>query len=194
MKPIARILACLSVFLICMQTVSAAQPPTPRTIENYETEKVTDQLLLLIQKRLAVMHEVARTKWNQKLAIEDKAREQIILTNLVEQCKKYGLDEKWVATFFQAQMDASKTIQRNDFELWRRQGIVKFDGVLDLKDQIRIYIDQINQEMMVLLAKLEEKDTKAINNRYVLDQPISIRESDHIDDSVWTLAISPFGK
>ena len=40
-----------------------------------EFERKVDQLFLLIQKRLVVMHQVARTKWHHNLSIVDKIRE-----------------------------------------------------------------------------------------------------------------------
>lgn len=175
------------VLLLCALTLSAAPIPPHRTLEEYETEKQTDQMLLLMQKRLAIMHEVARTKWNQKLPIDDPAREQTLLTGLVEQAKKQGLDEKWISKFFQAQFNAAKEIQRNDFSLWSEQGVQKFDSVLSLKDEIRLYIDQINQEILTLLSKLHGKDT----GKYILDCPISIRGSDYIEEPVWMMAIAP---
>lgn len=93
------------------------------TIENIETEKTIDQLLLLIQKRLVIMHEVARTKWNLHLPIEDLAREKQLLTGLVELAHANSLEKQWVSQFFQAQFDAAKQIQKADFALWQQQEI-----------------------------------------------------------------------
>lgn len=181
-------------FFLCTQLISLELPagiPTQQSMEDYAAEKKIDQLLLLIQKRLVIMHEVARTKWNQNLSIEDKVREQQILNGLIEQAGKRGLDEKWVARFFQAQMDAAKEIQKNDFACWRERGI-KFESTFSLKDDLRIYIDQINQEMISLLSQIYEKGHCHITASFILDRPISIRVSDAIDEPVWQLAISPF--
>ncbi len=161
-----------------------------KTIDSYEIEKNVDQLLLLIQKRLVIMHEVARTKWNQNLPIEDKAREQQILTDLVEKAHQYGLEEKWIAKFFQAQMDAAKEIQKNDFSLWREQNLQKFEAVLSLKDGLRSYIDRINQEMIDLLSKIHERKG-SIEGRFILEHPISTRASDNIENNIWLLATLP---
>jgi chorismate mutase len=121
---------------------------------NFELEQKIDLLLLLIQKRLVIMHEVARTKWNQNLPIEDKEREEQILTNLANKAKAFGLDEKFVVKFFQAQIDASKQVQRNDFSLWKEQGMLKFEKILSLKDELRDYIDHLNQEMIMVLSQI----------------------------------------
>lgn len=52
-----------------------------------------------------------------------------------------------------------------------------------------VYIDQINQEMMMLLSKIYKKD---LDNRFILAHPISSRKSDYIEKDVWLLAIAPF--
>lgn len=182
-------------FVLCMQCIStdllAGYSRTYQNIEDFELEKKVDQVLFLIQKRLAIMHEVSRTKWNQELPIEDKIREQQILIDLAEKAKEYNLDEKWIAKFFQAQMDAAKEIQKRDFILWQKEGIIKFEEVFSLKEELRSYIDQINQEMMILLGKIYQKN-RDINSRFILDQFISNRKTDFIEKDVWLLAISPF--
>ncbi len=171
-------------FLLCTQAIATelkgTYASTHETLEEFEMEQSLDELLLLIQKRLVIMHEVARTKWNQNLAIEDKMREQQILMQLAKQAHQYGLDEKLVTRFFEAQIEASKEIQKNDFILWKENGVVKFEKVFSLKDELRLYIDQLNHKMLVLLGKIYKKPT-AITNKYILDYPISTRNSDYIE-------------
>lgn len=159
---------------------------TSKTIGDYEEEKKVDQLLLLIQKRLVIMHEVARTKWNQNLPIEDKAREQQILQKLVKQADQYDIEASWVTQFFEAQIEAAKGVQRADFSQWREQGMGLFDSTLSLREDLRFYIDRINQEMIELLSKMEPE------TRFILPYPLSVRLSDAIEDEVWLIAISPF--
>ncbi|MGL5263522.1 MAG: gamma subclass chorismate mutase AroQ [Candidatus Rhabdochlamydia sp.] len=181
------------VFILCAQGVStelqARYTPVYQSIEDFEIEQKVDQLLLLMQKRLVIMHEVARTKWNQNLTIEDKIREQQILADLAEKASKYGLDEKWTTAFFQAQMNASKEMQKKDFTLWQKEGLLKFEQVLSLKDELRFYIDQLNEEMMMLLSKIYKK---GLSNRFILAHPISNRKSDYIEKDIWSLAIASF--
>lgn len=171
--------------------LNGAYTPSHETIESFEVERNVDELLLLIQKRLVIMHEVARTKWNQNLPIEDKVREQQILADLVVKANQYGLDEKLVTRFFQAQIDAAKEIQKNDFVFWKENGILKFEKIFSLKDELRFYIDQLNHEMIVVLSKIYTKPSD-LYSKYILDHPISIRNSDYIENDIWSLAISPF--
>lgn len=173
----------------CASDVKEVYRPAYETIASFEMEQKIDELLLLIQKRLVIMHEVARTKWNQGLPIEDKAREQQILLDLASRANQYGLDEKFVMQFFQAQIEASKEIQRNDFLLWEKSGISKFDKTFSLKDELRLYIDRINNEMILLLSKVYTNSHEL--SSYILDDPISKRKSDSIDKDIWLLAILP---
>lgn len=179
-------------FILCAQGIvtelNGAYTQTHATIENFEVEQKIDLLLLLIQKRLVIMHEVARTKWNQNLPIEDKAREQQILIDLVGKANQYGLEEKFVMRFFQAQMDAAKEIQKSDFIFWKENGVSKFETTFSLKEDLRLYIDQLNQEILVLLSKIYSKPFD-INSTYILDRPISTRSSDYIENDVWSLAV-----
>lgn len=177
--------------LLCVQGSTSELVSTSsskhQTIESFEAIQKMDQLLLLIQKRLAIMHEVARTKWNQNLPIEDKIREDQVLEKLSALARQYGLDEKWVTKFFQAQIDASKEIQKNDFTLWKKEGVLLFEEVFSLGSELRSYIDHLNQEMMMLLSKIDLKNL----NGHVLEQPISTRSLDYVESDVWLLAILP---
>lgn len=180
-------------FILCTQgaipELNASPGSTYQTIEDFEVEQKIDQLLLLIQKRLVIMHEVARTKWNQNLPIEDKIREEQILADLAELARQYDLDEKWITNFFQAQIDASKVIQKNDFAFWQKEGVLKFKEVFSLKNELRSYIDHLNHEMMILFSKINVKNFNV--NKFILDKPISTRYSDYIESDVWLLAILP---
>lgn len=162
-----------------------------QTISVYETQQKIDRVLFLIQKRLSVMHEVARAKWNQKLAIEDLVREKQILEGLVQQGNRYGFDGKWVQQFFQAQMDAAKMIQSRDFSVWNEQEIRKFDAVLDLKNEIRPYLDHLTEDLLDALSKIYPDIMEGKAGRYVLLNPVLTRSSDHIDEAVWQVAVGP---
>jgi len=154
-----------------------------KTIEEYETEKKVDQLLFLVQKRLSLMHEVAKVKWNQNLPIEDKKREEIILNAISE---KTG-SNPWIMAFFKAQIESAKDMQSSDFTCWKSYGIKQLDTELSLDASLRAYIDRLNSEMLELLLNISEEDF----NHYVLKNPISIRESDSIPQGVWNRAINP---
>lgn len=175
---------CLFLLLLISPTFANSS-----TLQEIETERKVDQCLLLIQKRLAIMHEVAKTKWNRNLPIEDLAREEQILTELTKKASLQGLNEKWVRAFFQAQIEAAKVIQSKDFELWKQQNKGKFESVLDLKTDLRDYIDSINAELIESLSQISAQTWN--RGHYVLTDPISTRATDHVDSQVWQLATHP---
>lgn len=187
----------LALTLFLTPVVSSASQvaiPEHQNIAVRELQNKVDSVLLIIQKRLAVMHEVARTKWNQKLAIEDLVREQELLAGLAEKGKNQGMDEKWVLAFFQAQFDASKRIQKDDFAIWTQSNTGRFEIVLNLKTELRPYIDQLTQDLIDALT-LVYPDLQASNvQSAILTHPLSTRDTDGIDDHVWQIAILPLFK
>lgn len=183
-------------FLIATSTsVFAVAPiakiPPHQSIAGYSIQKKVDQVLFLVQKRLSIMHEVARTKWNQNLAIEDLAREQQIIASLVKQGQAHGMDEAWIRKFFQAQFDAAKLIQQYDMSTWSDQKEGKFESVLDLKQDIRPYLDQLSTELMTAVANLYNEIKEGKISALILPKGLSLRSSDYIEEEVWQLAVSP---
>jgi chorismate mutase len=114
-----------------------------------------EKLLRLINQRLLIAHDVARWKWNRKQPIEDRQREEELLGKLSQQANKYGLDGDTVTNFFQAQITASKLIQKADFQQWQQQGVTSFNDVADLNQTIRPALDQLNTEFLFVLAQLK---------------------------------------
>ena len=92
-----------------------------------------DALLELIGERLAVMPDVARHKYNSGAAVEDLTREAQVIEAVTTQGEAAGLDKDVAATFFQAQIDASKMIQAERIAVWKAEGRASFTDVPDLK-------------------------------------------------------------
>lgn len=77
-----------------------------------------DQLFILIGERLALMDEVAAYKWHRQLDIEDKGREKTVLDQAARTAMQAGITEDSSRTFFSAQIEAAKEIQRYWFATW----------------------------------------------------------------------------
>lgn len=181
----------IALFPVC-QTLAIQEVPAHQTFYEIESQKNIDQVLFLMQKRLALMHEVARTKWNQNLPIEDLSREQQLINALTIKAKSCGLEEAWTRKFFQAQFDAAKLIQKNDFSYWsKQQHARKFDSVLDLKTEIRPHLDHLSDELLNSLTKIYPEITTGKLSPHVLTLPLSRRITDVVDESVWMVAILP---
>jgi chorismate mutase len=111
-----------------------------------------DRLLRLIQQRLALMHEVARWKWNAGRPITDPQRERELLKSVVERGRDKGLDPDLVRCFFAAQVEAARLVQQADFEHWQVNKQKPFADTTSLA-ALRQRIDQLNSELIDALAE-----------------------------------------
>ncbi|MBV8077640.1 MAG: chorismate mutase [Planctomycetaceae bacterium] len=73
-------------------------------------------MLRLMERRLALTHEVARWKWDAGKPITDPQRERELLQSVVERGRLKGLDPELVRSFFAAQLAAARLVQQADFE------------------------------------------------------------------------------
>jgi chorismate mutase len=112
-----------------------------------------DRLLRLMGQRLALMHDVARWKWNAGQPITDPRREQELLHSVVERGRGKGLDPDLVRSFFAAQLGAARHVQQADFERWNANKQEPFAGTTSLA-VLRQRIDDLNRELINALAEL----------------------------------------
>ena len=72
-----------------------------------------------IAARLALMKPVAHAKWVTGRAIEDTDREKVVIEQAVISGLQYGITTDSTTTFFEAQIEAAKAIQRYWFNIWK---------------------------------------------------------------------------
>ena len=72
-----------------------------------------------IAARLALMKPVAHSKWVTGRAIEDTDREKVVIEQAVISGLQYGITTDSTTTFFEAQIEAAKAIQRYWFNIWQ---------------------------------------------------------------------------
>ena len=72
-----------------------------------------------IAARLALMKPVAHSKWVTSRAIEDTDREKVVIEQAVISGLQYGITTDSTTTFFEAQIEAAKAIQRYWFSVWQ---------------------------------------------------------------------------
>jgi chorismate mutase len=112
-----------------------------------------DRLLRLMGRRLALMHEVARWKWNAGKPVADPERERELLQSVVERGGAKGLDPELVRSFFAAQMEAARLVQQADFDRWKAKGQEPFADPTSLA-VLRQRIDTLNGELIDALAEV----------------------------------------
>ena len=78
-----------------------------------------DNIEEAIAARLALMKPVAHSKWVTGRAIEDTDREKVVIEQAVISGLQYGITTDSTTTFFEAQIEAAKAIQRYWFSVWQ---------------------------------------------------------------------------
>jgi chorismate mutase len=112
-----------------------------------------DRLLRLMEQRLALMHDVARWKWDAGQPITDSGRERELLQSVVERGRDKRLDPELVRSFFAAQMEAARLVQQADFDRWRAKKQKPFAETTSLV-VLRQRIDDLNRELIDALAEV----------------------------------------
>lgn len=97
------------------------------------------------------MRDVARWKWANKAPIEDPEREASSLRDLAEEGRASGLDPEATRSFFEAQIEAAKLMQREYFRRWGAGEPFPEAEIPDLKTEIRGRIDALNRDLIEAL-------------------------------------------
>jgi chorismate mutase len=136
--------SCVLAFLFMTICGCAAVTPQHATFE---------PLLALIDQRLAISEEVARSKWNSGAAVEDLARENEIVEAIGRDAGRYGLDAAFAKSFFRAQIEASKLVQNARLAQWRATKQPPFADAPDLQRDIRPQLDRLTPLMLDALSR-----------------------------------------
>lgn len=122
--------------LACQMTAAASDP------ENLQP------LVRDSAKRIAVAREVALAKWDSGTPVEDVERENQVIETAVAAAKQRGLSEKFVASFFRAQIEANKTVQYGLLAEWYRAGKAPSHSPVSLKETIRPKLDELQTRLL----------------------------------------------
>ncbi|SDD39457.1 gamma subclass chorismate mutase AroQ [Kordiimonas lacus] len=108
-----------------------------------------------IASRLGVMADVARYKWNNDLPIEAPEREARIIDTTTQRAVEMGLDPAFARQAIFMQMEASKLLQRELFEVWIPNEQPPFESIPSLADDIRPRIDILTDALLDAVQKAE---------------------------------------
>jgi chorismate mutase-like protein len=89
------------------------------------TSSAIDRLQPLVEttaRRLAIAEQIALSKWDTQLPVEDPLREERVIVNVTKEGQSRGLDRSLVSGFFRAQIEANKLVQYSLLGQWRRVG------------------------------------------------------------------------
>ncbi len=152
--------------------------------------KVFDEVLILMQKRLAVAHELAKAKWNLKQPVEEPNQEALVEA-MVQKAISYGFSREWAEQFIIAQLDASDFILLHDYEIWTKEGQGDFESVNSL-DETRAYLDTLLIETIEKITGIFPFIGSNFPNTHFLQLPLSKRSSDAVPLFAWKRALMPF--
>lgn len=77
-----------------------------------EIDKIDEQLLQLLEKRLTIVKKIADLKNQENLPIRDTKRETVILDNIAVKAEKLGLDPELAKRFFRSVIELSVEVEQ----------------------------------------------------------------------------------
>lgn len=138
--------------LLAVAPVTAASAESP-------SERVYD----LIDARLELMRPVAAWKDARGVAVEDRAREAVVLEKAVQAAGESGIEPESAAAFFLSQIEAAKEIQFCWLARWEMGTATPPEEVPDLKAEFRPQLIRIGADL--LSATQESLATEAAFTR-----------------------------
>ena len=112
------------------------------------------ELASLAEKRLALSPDIAWYKHSKDLPVYDPERETAVLQTVIAAGQQQGLNPDTVRRFFAAEMEASRRIQWEWIEGWRKNRISAPERpALDLGSYVRPQIDEINARQIRAMAR-----------------------------------------
>jgi len=145
----------------------------------------------LMKDRLDVMHDVARWKWTRKAPIEDSEREMALLRDVADKGVALGLNPEMTRSFFRAQIEAAKVIQRADFGRWEANGRGPEGESPDLAGVLRPRIDGLNRDLLAALASAVPRKLEGDADNRLRDRADQVVIGEGIDAGVRDMAIEP---
>jgi chorismate mutase len=136
-------------------TDQATQPPAQEI--SADAQKI-NHLLALIDQRLSIADEVAKSKWNAGTIIDDPEREKQQLESISAKATAMGVTNiALVEVFFQNQFEASKIIQTRSIMHWHSvyPADFKFKDAPDLSDDIRPKLDKLTPDLIAALQEVQ---------------------------------------
>ena len=112
------------------------------------------ELRSLAEQRLALSPDIAWYKHSNDVPVYDPVRETTVLQTVMAAGQQQGLNPDTVRRFFAAEMEASRRVQWEWIEGWRKNRIPPLERpAQDLGSYIRPQIDEINARQIRALAR-----------------------------------------
>jgi chorismate mutase len=158
-------------------------------------QRAEDELQPLVEtsaRRLAIAEQIALAKWDQHTAVEDPPREAAVIAAAIRDGASRGLDPDYVASFFRAQIEASKLVQYSLLATWSRDGGPPDHGPVDLTTVIRPQLDHLQTELIDELAAAVPVRGSTVCHAVVaraIEQYLVANQHDDDGDSLYAVAL-----
>ncbi|HZX03271.1 gamma subclass chorismate mutase AroQ [Kribbella sp.] len=140
--------------LLMTPTANAAPVPSVRLGGVHDGQVTLDGLTELVIQRILVGDDVAASKYFSGKPVDDPVREQQILTSVRASAAQLGIDPDATAAFFQAQIDASKVVQRGLLAYWAAHPDKAPTSGPDL-NVIRQKLDALTTQLLAELVRVD---------------------------------------
>ncbi|WP_432889771.1 gamma subclass chorismate mutase AroQ [Kribbella sp. CA-245084] len=136
-------------------TVLTAPTESTAPVGVHETRAATfDGLTELMIQRIVIGDDVAASKYFSGKPVDDPVREQQILDSVRQSAVQLGIDPDSTAAFFQAQIDASKVVQRGLLAYWAAHPDKAPTSGPDL-NVIREKLDALTTQLLAELVRVD---------------------------------------
>ncbi|MFD0782517.1 gamma subclass chorismate mutase AroQ [Micromonospora azadirachtae] len=134
---------------------SDVNTPARTNVSVAEIEEQAALLMALSAQRLALGDKVAAAKYGSEIPINDEAREERLLADVVARSREIGLDPVLSHRFFKSQIEANKVLQRRLHALWADHPELRPRHSPDLESEVRPQLDAITKKMLFRLKSLQ---------------------------------------
>lgn len=142
-----------------------------------------ETLFVLMQERLAIMHDVARYKWNNEL------NDQVLKGELLSE--QNTNESSQVNDFLAAQNKAAEKLQEQDFNLFEKEGITKFENVKDYETQIQPELLSLNEKILASIHELLVQTQNESLPVFLKEISFNSFKNEGIDRNVYDTAVAP---
>jgi len=132
------------VLIVTCLTVVCAFAQSPPQYE--DPQRNVERVFELIEQRLALMPEVAASKWHAGQNIVDAVREQTVLDQSVRDAQAIGLAAPAARQFFDVQIRMARAIQEQRFKEWRAS--TPPPRGRDLATELRPALDRLGPQLL----------------------------------------------
>ena len=168
--------------LLCLCTVLLSPSLLAQTPRFSNAADDATRVLDLIERRLAVMPEVAAWKWRAQQPIADLEREKQVLDRSVADAEAIGLDGVSARHFFDVQIRMARAVQAHAFARWQATGAQPPAG-RDLNRELRPALDAIGRELLVALYAASAELPRIIQDDFAVPRFQSLGQYGGIDSS-----------